>query len=278
MSKVYFYARHSTDKQDHQSQTAIVERYCDANGLTIDETVSESVSGSKDFRDRKIYTLLKQIVRGDTIIVSEISRLSRSMGDFSKILNDYFKPSGVRLIIANTGMVIDCSDINAMTEGILSMFSMSAQLEKELNVSRTMAGLAARREACQIAHDMGRSWFSKSGKEYPPGTNPFGSPNGPKIEYHKKKMQNNDLQTIKDIIFRMRKAGDSTNIIADELNRQGWPSIRGGKWYATSVCRILAEGNYNFPATLNHKKPIVKTIGPSLGYPYEVEIKTVKND
>lgn len=241
MSKVYFYARHSTIKQDHQSQTAIVDRYCKNNGLTIDEIVSESVSGSKDFRSRKIHSLLKQMIKGDTIIVSELSRLSRSMGDFSKILNDYFKPAGVRLIIANTGMVIDCSDINAMTEGMLAVISMSAQMDRELNISRTTAGLSARKEACRIAHELGKSWFSKSGKEWPPGTNPFGSQEGPKAEYHKRQMQNNDLQTIRSIIFRMHKAGDQLKDIAEELNRQGWPSIRGGKWWPMSVKRILSE-------------------------------------
>lgn len=244
MSKVWAYYRHSTkDKQDKASQEAIVKRYCDIKGITIDDTIEEGMSGGIDYNVRKIMDVLRNVQQGDTVIVSEYSRLGRLMGDLSEILNRYFKPNCINLVLAGMFWELPCGpQMGAIYEGMLSNLAMGAQMERENCISRIHGGVSAAKERCRIAHENGRDYISRTGKAWPPGTNPFGgSAEGPKVHYRNRQASNEDVQTTKDMIRQMWKAGDSLKDIADELNRLQMPTPRGGRWWPTSVSRILQQ-------------------------------------
>lgn len=144
----YAYIRFSTDKQDEQQQMNSIVNFLHGKGVSVDKYVKdEGVSGGVSYKNRKLYGLVKKMRPGDSLIVSEASRLGRSMHDLNMLVNEELKPRGVRLIIINMGFDIDCSQLKAIDEIMLSFFGFAAQLEKELIQERTRNGLEARKKS-----------------------------------------------------------------------------------------------------------------------------------
>ncbi len=76
---VYAYLRVSTDQQDVDNQRHGILNYCNSHNLTQISFIEDTVSGRKKWRERKIGELLTATMQsGDTLVVSEISRMSRS--------------------------------------------------------------------------------------------------------------------------------------------------------------------------------------------------------
>lgn len=158
--KIYEYQRISTSAQEIAQQHNTVQEYVNAKGWTITESVSdEGVSGGVSYKNRNLYKLIQRMSEGDVLIVSEISRLGRSMSDLNKLVNDELKPRKLRLIIVKMGLDLDCSNLKAIDEMILFAFSFSAQLEKELIQSRTQSALDVRKK--KLAEQ--GSFISKNG-------------------------------------------------------------------------------------------------------------------
>ena len=84
---VIAYLRVSTEKQFLANQKEEIMRFAEKNGLSIDKWYTETVSGSVSTKDRKLSELLKRMHPGDTLIVTEISRLSRTLLEIMTILN-----------------------------------------------------------------------------------------------------------------------------------------------------------------------------------------------
>lgn len=156
----YAYVRFSTLKQEDVQQMHTIEEYCKQHHLTIDAIErDEGVSGGVSFRDRNLNKLVKKLQEGDILIVSELSRLGRSMHDINNLINEELKPRKVRLVAIKTNVDIDCSCITAIHEMILFALSFAAQMEKELIQTRTQSAIDARKDS--IKQDGG--FFSKKG-------------------------------------------------------------------------------------------------------------------
>lgn len=161
MGKVYAYLRVSTDSQNLMQQQNAINEYIKYKGLTITDVVTdEGVSGGVSYKDRHLYNLIQSLNEGDVIVVSEISRLGRSMCDLNKLVNEELKPRKIRLIIITMGLDLDCSNLKAIDEMILFAFSFSAQVEKEMIQERTRNALDARKK--KIVNEGG--FYSKKGK------------------------------------------------------------------------------------------------------------------
>ena len=159
-SMVYSYIRFSTTKQDDVQQQQAIKEWAQPRGIVIDEFVSdEGVSGGVSYKDRNLYKLVRKLKAGDTLIVSEISRLGRSMSDLNLLITQELKPRKVRLVCIKLNLDLDCANIKAIDEMLLFAFSFAAQLEKELIQARTQSAIDARKEA--IKKDGG--FMSKSG-------------------------------------------------------------------------------------------------------------------
>ena len=78
MSQVIGYLRVSTNEQDLEKNKADIFKLANEKDLGRVEVVEEKVSGVQDWRKRKIGETLGSLSAGDTIIVSELSRLGRS--------------------------------------------------------------------------------------------------------------------------------------------------------------------------------------------------------
>lgn len=146
--KVIVYSRVSTDKQSLAQQERTVNEWLSARSLEATEVISdEGISGGVSYKDRALgIKILPLLEKGDILIVSEISRLGRSMSDINKLVVDELKPKGVRLVIVQMGIDIDTANIKATDQMVLYALSFAAQVEKELIQERTKSALEIRKQ------------------------------------------------------------------------------------------------------------------------------------
>lgn len=148
MCRVFLYSRVSTSAQTLAQQERTAYEWLKAHNMTVDEVVSdEGISGGVSYADRNLgKVLLPKTKEGDMIIVSEVSRLGRSMYNLSELIHKELKPRKIRLVCVNMGIDLDCSKMTAIDELIISNFSFAAQLEKQLISERTLSALQVKRQ------------------------------------------------------------------------------------------------------------------------------------
>ena len=140
MGKVTGYIRVSTDKQTTENQKLAILDYCNhGKNLKVDDWIEVSVSSRKSSKDRKLDQLTEQLEAGDTLIVSELSRLGRSVGQVATLVDTLTK-SGIKIISIKEDMVLN-GNHNMQTKVMLTMFSLFAEIERDLISERTKEGL-----------------------------------------------------------------------------------------------------------------------------------------
>ena len=107
----YGYSRCSTneDKQDITRQIRELEE----KGIKKENIYFEYASGIKEDRT-ELKKLLAVVKKGDTIIATEVSRITRSTKQLCEII-EFAKNKHIRLILGN--FIVDCSkELDPMTE------------------------------------------------------------------------------------------------------------------------------------------------------------------
>lgn len=158
------YIRVSSDKQTVENQRFEIMEYCEVKGLTIDRWIEESVSGAKSPDVRKLGVILKQISKGDTIFITELSRLGRCAYMVITIISHCLMTKANILEVRDDKYVKDDSD--SVQDTFLKV--LYAQREREDISRRTKAGLARRKAAGQrLGREVGskNSHYKLSGKE-----------------------------------------------------------------------------------------------------------------
>lgn len=139
MTKVYGYCRCSTNdtKQDIERQV----RELKAMGATDSTIYKEYVSGMKQNKT-ELTKLFEVIGAGDTLTVTEISRITRSTKQLCDII-DTVKAKKIKLIIKNS-ITIDCTngELDPMTKAFLQMAGVFGELEHDMICSRVKSGVA----------------------------------------------------------------------------------------------------------------------------------------
>jgi DNA invertase Pin-like site-specific DNA recombinase len=139
---VIAYLRVSTEKQYLENQRDEITRFARKNNLIIDRWYKETVSGSVNSKERKLAKLLRRTRAGDTLIITEISRLSRTLLDIMNILNLCIQKK-VILYSTKDGYVFR-DNINSKVLGFA--FGLVAEIERNLISIRTKEALARRKE------------------------------------------------------------------------------------------------------------------------------------
>lgn len=135
------YLRVSTGKQNLGNQQDEIRRFAESRDWMIDRWVTEVVSGRTHERDRKLGALLRRMKRGDTIVVTEISRLSRTLTDVMAIMGKCLKKE-INLYTTKEGYSFD----NSINSKVLCFaFGLVAEIERNLISMRTKEALAVRR-------------------------------------------------------------------------------------------------------------------------------------
>ncbi len=139
------YLRVSTAEQDFEKNKADILSFCNREDLGRVEFVTEKASGKTPWRKRKIGQILEQLKTGDNLIVSEFSRLGRSMLECMEILS-IATEQGVRIYAIKGNWQLD----DTIQSKIIAMaFSMAAEIERELISSRTKEALRVRKASGQ---------------------------------------------------------------------------------------------------------------------------------
>lgn len=134
----YGYCRCSTNdtKQDVNRQVKDVI----SMGADADLIYTEYQSGTK--RDRiELNRMLEAIGENDTLYVTEISRISRSMRDLLEIL-DKLKDKKVKVVLGSFVLDFTKGDVDPMVMGMVNMMGVFSQMEREITVNRIKSGQA----------------------------------------------------------------------------------------------------------------------------------------
>ncbi|MDD3007837.1 MAG: recombinase family protein [Arcobacter sp.] len=144
MAKTIGYIRVSTDQQDLQNQQHSILNYANKNALGKVEFIEVKMSSRKKDEDRKIDELFETLQEGDHLIVSELSRIGRSVVNVVTIVNQLIA-LGVNLHILKEQLFIKPNEQNPFTDFQINIFSAFAQLERDLISKRTKEALQARK-------------------------------------------------------------------------------------------------------------------------------------
>ena len=83
--------------------------------------------------------MLNIVKSGDTIIATEVSRITRSTKQLCDII-ELAKDKHIKLVLGN--FVVDCSkELDPMTEGMLKMMGVFAELERNIISQRVKSGM-----------------------------------------------------------------------------------------------------------------------------------------
>jgi DNA invertase Pin-like site-specific DNA recombinase len=188
------------DRELLNRQTADIHRLCDQRGWTLVEVVRDIEGGKGTSRNRPGLQYALELMagaEGDCLVVSQLGRLSRSAAVVGSILRSIASSRG-RLV------ALDLEIDTATPEGRKAanvLIAMSGW-ERQRVAERTRKGLEAARAR-------------------------GGSISRPSVE---------DVPALKEWIAALRASGLTLQAIADRLNEERVPTLRGGKeWRPSSV-------------------------------------------
>jgi DNA invertase Pin-like site-specific DNA recombinase len=133
---IYGYARVSTTDQNAELQEAAL------GAAGCDLVVIETGSGTSRKGRKELERLLAFLRKGDTLMVTRIDRLARSIGDLQDLLRE-LKAKGVGLKAVQ--QPIDTS--SAAGKAFLDMLGVFAEFETNLRRERQMEGIARAKSA-----------------------------------------------------------------------------------------------------------------------------------
>ena len=139
--KLFAYLRVSTGRQELDAQKIELYEYARRHNLTIDEFVEIEVSSRKSVKARRIDELLDKLQEGDMLLVSELSRLGRSVGQIIQIVDTLIKKK-IRFVAIKEAIKLNGTQ-NIQTKTMITLFSLFAEIERDLISERTKQGLAA---------------------------------------------------------------------------------------------------------------------------------------
>lgn len=140
---IYGYARCSTNelKQDIDRQ----KRELKELGATDETIYFEYESGTKANR-AELKKLLNVVRSGDTIVTTEVSRITRSTKQLCEII-ELCAERKIKLIIKNS-ITIDCTsgELDPMTKAFLQISGVFAELERNIISERVKSGIRNAKE------------------------------------------------------------------------------------------------------------------------------------
>lgn len=226
-ARMVLYTRVSTDEQHNgiDAQRAELQRAVTYEDWHVVAEISDKGQSGKDLDRPGLRRALSLIADGaaDGLAVSKLDRLSRSVIDAGE-LAEWFDAAGARLV------ALDLSIDTSTPSGRLMLHLMAAfgQWERETIAQRTRDGLAALRA---------------KGKAIGP----------PAVA---------DRPELAARIRQLRGAGWTLQAIADHLNAEGVPTLRGGaQWRVSSV--QSAAGYHRRPP--QRRTPVLPALGRRAG-------------
>src|SRR5467141_4000055 len=159
------YLRVSKDSQDVKNQRLAILEFARQEHREIGEFMELHVSSRRSPRERQLDVLLMRLEPGDTLIVSELSRMGRSVGEIIAMV-DALVHKRIQFIAIKEGIRLERRQ-TLQSKVMVTLFGLFAEIERELISLRTKEALAAARAAGKrLGRPQGRLGLSKlDGKE-----------------------------------------------------------------------------------------------------------------
>jgi peptidoglycan hydrolase-like protein with peptidoglycan-binding domain/DNA invertase Pin-like site-specific DNA recombinase len=190
----------SRDMGAMRDQASLIDALCERRGWRLLEVVRDvEGAGGGSLRRPGLMYAVERISRGEAscLVVSELSRLSNSAADLSRVL-EWLGQSGGRLVVIDIGLDTASDGGRIAANSLVRV----GRWERRRVLESTRKGLAA-----------ARARRAATGR--------------PAVE---------DIPALKERIVSMRSEGMTLQAIADQLNEEGVPTLRGGeKWRPSSV-------------------------------------------
>ena len=143
--KTIAYVRVSTDAQDVTHQRLAILEFARTERMAVDEFLEIRASSRHSIKVRHIEVLLDSLERGDTLIVSELSRLGRSVGEIITTV-DRLMHQQIRVFALKEGLRLPGAQ-DLQSRVIVTLFGLFAEIEREILSLRTKEALAPVRAA-----------------------------------------------------------------------------------------------------------------------------------
>ncbi len=137
------YIRISTGGQGLDSQRLAISDYAQRHGLTVQTFVEAQGSSRHVGAKRGLDTVLEQAQPGALLLVSELSRLGRSVGQIIQLVDRLLKQQVQLVAIKENIRLHGTHDLQ--TKVMITLFGLFAEIERDLIAERTREGLAAAR-------------------------------------------------------------------------------------------------------------------------------------
>jgi DNA invertase Pin-like site-specific DNA recombinase len=218
MKQAIAYIRVSTHEQategvSLEAQQAQITAWCERNGYHLAEVcIDAGISGSRMDNRPALGKALSLVQAGNALVFYSLSRLGRSTRDILAISD--------QLQACKADMVSLSEQFDTTTAAgklMFGMLALLAEFERGLVSERTKMALAQKKAI---------------GEVYSPI--PYGFK-----EVEGRLVQANKEATVVTDILDKRNQGRSYGAIAAELNANGIPSKRGGRWYASTVHYVI---------------------------------------
>jgi len=212
------YLRVSTEKQGLsglgiEAQRKAIDEYLNGGRWELLAEYVEIESGRRSDRPELTKALAQSKATGATLVIAKLDRLSRNVAFISNLME-----SGVEFVAADMPMA------NRLTVHVLAAV---AEHEREMISQRTTAALAAAKvRGVKLGNPNGARALRGLG-------------NAHAIEGAKAKADTHMARVVPVIETIRGEGATSLRGIAEELNRQGILTARGGRWYATTVKNLL---------------------------------------
>jgi len=144
MSKTIAYIRASTNAQDVKNQRHEILEYGYREEVSVDEFIEVTVSSRHSSRQRRIEELQERLEPGDTLIVTELSRLGRSTGEVILLINQLVA-YGVNILIIKQNPCLGEGLQDITSKVMVTLLALFAEIERDFISLRTKEALAAKK-------------------------------------------------------------------------------------------------------------------------------------
>lgn len=206
------YVRVSTDEQADRGaslawQKQALQDECARRGWQLADLAADTASAGSMRGRPGLHRALERLDAHDydALLVARLDRLSRSVGDFARIMERAHK-RGWSIVVLDPA--VDMT--SPFGEAMASMAAVFAQLERRLIAQRTRDGIAEKK----------RQGTYRGGRLLPQSQ--------PVPEH-----------VARRIVDLSEREGLSSRAIAARLDLEGVPTLRGGPWVHTTVLSVL---------------------------------------
>ncbi len=144
MGKILAYLRASTDKQDVGHQKLEILEYARQKKIHVDDFIAVTLSSRQNPHKRRIDELLSCLQSGDTLVVTELSRLGRSTGQVISLIDKLVKQH-IQVVVIKPNLILDSTQDDLQSLTMITLLALFAEMERLMISQRTKEALAIKK-------------------------------------------------------------------------------------------------------------------------------------